>query len=269
MNASFPVASDRVSLDQHYHAPTPQTTGALVTGGARRIGGAIARDLAAAGWCVAIHYNGSRKDAESLREEIGDTGGRAEILQADLSREEDAQSLVARSADLIGPVGLLVNNASIFEWDDLESADAASWARHMDINLRAPLLLSQGFAANLPGNQGGVIINLLDSRVLNPTPRHLTYTLSKSGFWTLTQTLAKALAPRVRVNAIGPGPTLPPRGQTDEQFRARCGRLPLKTPASLEEICGALHFLVSARSVTGQMIALDGGDHLVGFQPAS
>ena len=156
----------------------------------------------------------------------------------------------------------------MFEWDDIHSLDDRSWARHIDLNLRAPLLLCQNFVDSLPHHQGGVIINMADSRVLNPTPRHLTYTLSKTGLWTMTRTLAQALAPRVRVNAIGPGPTLPQHGQTDEQFRRRCARLPLQRPASLDEVCRTVEFLISMRSITGQLIALDGGDHLVG-QPVA
>lgn len=137
----------------------------------------------------------------------------------------------------------------------------------MDANLKAPLFLSQALLEQLPERSGGVIVNVIDSRVLNPTPRHLTYTLSKSALWTLTQTLAKALAPRIRVNAVGPGPTLPHAGQTCEEFKKRCERLPLKRPATTAEIAEAVRFLITVKSITGQLIALDGGGHLVGHVP--
>ena len=248
--------------------PTPHTAGVLVTGAAQRIGRAIAMDLAASGWPIAIHFNGSEQAAAELRDQILSGGGTAELLQADLSLEKHASHLVARAVERMGPIGVLINNASVFEWDDIDTLDGHSWARHIDLNLRAPLLLSQSFVETLPEDQGGVIINMADSRVLNPTSRHLTYTLSKTGLWTMTQTLAKALAPRVRVNAIGPGPTLAQHGQSDEQFRRRCARLPLQRPASLDEICRTVDFLISVKSITGQLIALDGGDHLAG-QPVA
>ena len=241
----------------------PQMSAALVTGAAQRIGQAIARDLARNGWPVAIHCHGSEAAAHALRDEIRGDGGRAEVLSADLSKVEQAASLVLRAAERLGPIGLLINNASAFEADDLSSVNEETWATHIDLNLRAPLLLCQDFAARLPRDQDGIIINMLDGRVLNPTPRALSYTLSKTGLWTLTRMLAQSLAPKVRVNGIGPGPTLPPRGQSQEDFEARCARLPLQRPATLEEVCQTVRFLISVRSITGQVIALDAGDHLV------
>ncbi len=247
----------------------PQT--ALVTGAARRIGRAIALDLAQQGYAVALHYRRSAKEAAALVEEIRGKGGRAVALGADLSREADAQSLLPRAERALGPVGLLVNNAAVFDYDDINSADRDSWDAHIEPNLRAPLVLVQSFVDALPPDLGGLVVNMIDSRVLNPTPRHLSYTISKTALWSLTQSLAQALAPRVRVNAIGPGPVLPPSGQTQAQFEARCQRLPLRRPASLQEICAALRFLIMAKSVTGQMLALDGGNHMAdqqGHQPA-
>ncbi|MEQ8355438.1 MAG: SDR family oxidoreductase [Kiloniellaceae bacterium] len=241
---------------------------ALVTGAARRIGAALARDLAAAGWAVAVHYRTSAADAEAVCAGIAAAGGRAIPLQADLREEAALVRLVDTAAAQLGPIGLLVNNAAVFEFDDIESCDRASWDRHLETNLRAPFVLTQRFAENLPESAKGLVVNLLDTRVWHLSPGYLSYTLSKAGLWTLTQTLAQALAPRVRVNAIGPGPTLPSRGQSQSDFEARRAALPLGDGAGLEEICSALRFLVSAESMTGQMIGLDGGDHLSRSQPA-
>ncbi len=162
---------------------------------------------------------------------------------------------------------MLVNNASLFENDTATTASRASWDAHFAVNLRAPFVLIQDFAAQLPGNAGGVIVNLLDERVWNLTPYFVSYTLSKSALWTLTQTMAMALAPRIRVNAIGPGPTLPSARQTPQQFQARCNAMPLRRGASPAEIAAALRFIVAAPAMTGQMIALDGGEHLGWAQP--
>jgi NAD(P)-dependent dehydrogenase (short-subunit alcohol dehydrogenase family) len=240
---------------------------ALVTGAARRIGAALARDLAAEGWAVAVHYHASEAAARELCAEIAAAGGRAEVFKADLRDEAALARLMAAAAAALGPLGLLVNNASIFEFDDHESCDRASWDAHLDTNLRAPFVLTQHFARALPQDARGLVVNLLDTRVWNLSPGYLSYTLSKAGLWTLTHTLAQALAPRIRVNAIGPGPTLPSRGQSQADFEARRAGLPLGEGASLEEVCAALRFLISAPSVTGQMIGLDGGDHLSRNQP--
>ena len=269
MNAPLSLGSGPFSRPKQFRAPAPPTAGVIVTGAAQRLGRAIAKDLAACGWRVVLHYRSSEQAAHSLREEIREAGGTAELLQADLSREAEASQLVDRARELVGPIGVLINNASVFELDDIWSATGESWARHMDLHLRAPILLCQSFVESLAADQGGAIINMLDSRVLNPKPKHLTYTLSKCGLWTLTRTLAQALAPRVRVNGIGPGPTLPVRGQTSAAFEQRCARLPLQRPATLDEICQAVRFLLVVQSITGQIIALDGGDHLVGHRQAA
>jgi NAD(P)-dependent dehydrogenase (short-subunit alcohol dehydrogenase family) len=242
---------------------------ALVTGAARRIGAAFARDLAAHGWAVAVHYNRSAEAAAALCREIAAAGGRAAAFQADLREEAALAHLVEDAAAALGPLGLLVNNASIFEFDDHESCDRASWDAHLQANLRAPLVLTQHFAAALPEGARGLVVNLIDTRVWNVTPGYLSYTLSKAGLWTLTQSLAQALAPRIRVNAIGPGPTLPSHGQSQAAFEARRAGLPLGDGASPAELCAALRFLIAAVSVTGQMIGLDGGDHLSRSQPAA
>jgi len=249
--------------------PDDYPKAALVTGAARRIGRAIALDLAAQGFAVAVHYRTSEAEAEALVAEIAARGGRAAALQADLARESEMQTLVERSVARVGPLGLLVNNASVFRYDDLESATRDSWIAHLEPNLRAPLVLTQGFARQLPAGAGGLVVNMLDARVLHPSPRYLSYTVTKVALWSLTQSLAKALAPAIRVNALGPGPVLPPEGQSAAEFRERCTRLPLGRPAALGEITAALRFLIAAKSVTGQLLALDGGDHLATFKKAA
>ena len=192
---------------------------ALVTGAARRIGRAIALDLAAAGWPVCVHYNASAGEAEAVVAEIKAAGGRAVALAADLADAEAVQRLIPAAAASLGPLACLVNNASLFEIDTVESATVASWDRHLDTNLRAPFLLAQAFARQLPARVEGNIINLIDMRVWKLTPRFISYTVSKAGLWTMTQTLAMALAPTIRVNGIGPGPSLPSARQTAEQDR--------------------------------------------------
>ena len=250
-------------------APAALPRAALVTGAARRIGAALAQDLAANGWKVAVHYHRSRDEAERLCQEIAEAGGRAVALGANLRDEAAVSRLVGDAAAALGPLGLLVNNASVFEFDDAASASRASWDLHLETNLRAPFVLTQRFAAALPAEAAGLVVNLLDTRVWNLAPGYLSYTLSKAGLWTLTQTLAQALAPRIRVNAIGPGPTLPSRGQSAADFQARRAGLPLGTGPDPGEIAQALRFLIAAPSMTGQMIGLDGGDHLSRNQPAA
>ncbi|RMF12057.1 MAG: SDR family oxidoreductase [Alphaproteobacteria bacterium] len=240
---------------------------ALVTGGARRIGRAIALDLATHGWQVAVHFHTSREAALELVDEIRATGGDAVALGADLGDEEETGRLIAQAGETLGPVSLLVNNASVFERDEFASATRESWDLHMNVNLRAPFVLSQRFVAALGQTGRGNIINILDQRVWRLTPRFMSYTLSKAGLWTLTQTMAQALAPRVRVNAIGPGPVLPSPRQSDESFTAQARALPLQRRTEPGEICAAVRFILESPSMTGQMIALDGGQHLAWQTP--
>lgn len=239
---------------------------ALVTGAAKRLGRAMAEDLALAGFAVAVHYNSSAKAAKEVVRAIESRGGKAVALKADLAKENEVKTLMPRARKALGPLGVLVNNASTFERDDALGATRASWDLHMEPNLRAPFVLSQDFARQLPAKAEGVIANLLDQRVFSLTPHFVTYTLSKYGLWGLTQTLALALAPRIRVVGIGPGPTLPSPRQTRAQFRRQFEAMPLGRGASPEEICAALRFLIGARAMTGQMIALDGGQHLAWSQ---
>ncbi len=234
----------------------------LVTGAARRIGRAIAVDLARHGWTVAVHYNRSADAAREVVETITAGGGRAAAFAADLADETQAEALVPRCAREVGELTCLVNNASLFEKDHIETAAREPWDAHLNVNLRAPMVLIQAFSRQLPPDAEGNVINLLDNRVWNPDPEFLSYTLSKAGLWTLTRTLALALAPRVRVNGIGPGPALPSRRQSEAQFAAHCARTPLGRGTTPEEICDAVRFILAAPAMTGQMIALDGGEHL-------
>jgi len=245
---------------------------ALVTGAGRRLGRAIALWLGARGWDVAVHYARSAASAESVAAEIASAGRRSATLQADLLEESQITPLVDRAAAALGgPLTLLVNNASIFEHDTIATATRDSWDRHMLSNLRAPFVLTQGFAAQapraIPDAMGepvarALVVNIIDQRVWRLNPEFMTYTLAKSALWTLTRTAAQGLAPHVRVNAIGPGPTLRSIHQTAEEFaQERAGTL-LNRGASEADVTAALAFLIDARSVTGQMIATDGGQHL-------
>ena len=235
---------------------------ALVTGAAARIGRAIAEALAQDGWAVAVHHRESGDSAGDVVAGIEAAGGRAVALKADLAEEAQVETLVARATEALGPLGCLVNNASPFEYDDLQSTDRAGWDLHMEVNLRAPFVLMQRFAAALPEDAEGCIVNMLDQRVWSLTPYFMSYTLSKAGLWTLTQTAALALAPRIRVNGIGPGPTLPSSRQSPEHFARQCAATPLRRGASPAGIADGIRFIIAAPALTGQMIALDSGQHL-------
>jgi len=235
---------------------------ALVTGAAARIGRTIAEALAQDGWAVAVHHRESGDAAGEVVAGIEKAGGRAVALKADLAQEAEVEALVARATETLGPLGCLVNNASPFEHDDIRSADRASWDLHMAVNLRAPFVLIQQFAAALPEDAEGCVVNMLDQRVWSLTPHFISYTLSKAGLWTLTQTAALALAPRVRVNGIGPGPTLPSARQSPEHFAAQYEATPLKRAVTPGDIADGVRFILASRALTGQMIALDSGQHL-------
>jgi NAD(P)-dependent dehydrogenase (short-subunit alcohol dehydrogenase family) len=235
---------------------------ALVTGAAKRIGRAVALDLAAAGFDVAVHYRTSAAEAQAVVAAIGEVGRRAVALPADLADEQATAALVGAARAALGPVTLLVNNAAVFEYDRPETADPERWQRQMSINLRAPLVLTQGLLAQLPAEGQANIVNLIDARVLNLTPHYTSYTVSKAGLWVLTQHLARALAPRVRVNAIAPGPVLPHPGMSQAAFARLARATPLGRGASVAEICRALRTILEAPAMTGQLLALDGGRHL-------
>jgi len=243
-------------------AVDPNKGAVLVTGAAIRIGRAIALDLAEAGYAVAIHYRSSETEARANVAAIEKAGGRAVALKADLADHAEVERLIPQAVAALGPLRVLVNNASIFEFETAVSATRDSWDRHFAINLRAPFFLSQAFAAQLPASGMGNVVNLLDERVWRLTPYYTSYTLTKASLWTMTQTLAQALAPRIRVNAIGPGPALKNASQSDADFAEQCAAMPLGHGTSPAEICRALRFILGAPAMTGQMIALDGGQHL-------
>jgi len=236
--------------------------GVLVTGSAQRIGRAVAVELGRLGWHVAVHYRSSRSQAEDTCQEIQRHGGVAEAVSGDLV-ENGVGKLHAFAVEAVGPLGLLINNASIYEGDDAADLTAESWSRHQTVNALAPVLLGQAFVAGLPAGKRGNIINIIDSRVLTNRPRYLSYSVSKSTLWTATRLLARELAPNVRVNAIGPGPTLPEAGQSEEDFVDRCRQLPLEHGACPGDLANAIRFILETPSLTGQLLALDGGDHLI------
>jgi NAD(P)-dependent dehydrogenase (short-subunit alcohol dehydrogenase family) len=241
---------------------SPEAPGsALVTGAARRIGRAIALDLARAGWAVAIHYRHSEAEARDVADLIARDGGRAALVQADLAREAEVETVIPRAAEALGALTCLVNNASTFELDQADTVTRTSWDAHLETNLRAPFLLTQAFARQL-GERTGNVINLLDQRVWNLTPYFVSYTVSKTALWTLTRQLALALAPRIRVNAIGPGPALKSPRQTEADFQRQCEMTPLQRGTTPEEICAAVRFILASPALTGQMVVLDGGQHL-------
>ena len=235
---------------------------ALVTGAGRRIGRAIVLDLARAGWSVAVHFHRSEDEANALVPEVLDIGGTAVALNADLGDEEQASNLLPFAEAAIGKITCLINNASTFERDTVRTATRKTWDLHMEVNLRAPFLLSQAFLQALPDGIYGNIINIIDQRVWNLTPDFTTYTLSKAGLWSLTQILARASAPKVRVNGIGPGPTLQSAYQSAENFTEEWAALPLGRQVEPEDICRAVRFILDSPAVTGQMVAIDAGQHM-------
>jgi NAD(P)-dependent dehydrogenase (short-subunit alcohol dehydrogenase family) len=243
--------------------PAAPPLAALVTGGAQRIGRAIVLALADAGYAVAIHTNRSRAAAEELRAALAREGRRAAVVTADLADYDAVLRLVPAAVAAVGPLTLLVNNAAEFEPDEIGELDRERFDRHFAVNLRAPLFLAQAFAAQAPA--GGAIVNLLDQRVYRPTPRFLSYGLAKSGLHVATTTLAQALAPRLRVNAVAPGPTLPNPRQDAEAFARYSAAMPLGHGPAPEEVASAVLFLARANNITGETIAVDGGQH-IGWQ---
>lgn len=239
---------------------------ALVTGGGKRIGRAIALELARAGFDVVIHYRSSQDAAEAVADEARALGRKAATVKADLAVEAQVGTLVADAAKAIGgPLAVLVNNASVFEDDRVGSLGRETWDAHIETNLRAPIVLAEAFAGQAP--DGSAIVNLLDQRVLKPDPRFISYALSRNGLWWATRTLAQALAPRIRVNGVGPGPTLPSVHQSPDDFEAEARAVPLQRAGSPEAVASAVRWLVDAELVTGQMIAVDGGQHLAWQTP--
>jgi len=249
-----------------------QNGAALITGGAKRLGRAMALKLASRGFDIALHYAGSAEAAKDTAAEIRALGVKIALLQADLLDEAQAQALVSRACGALDrPLDVLVNNASIFEYDTLASASRTSWDRHMESNLRAPFVLTQHFVEQAPeaGTDAAgepfaraVVVNMIDQRVRKLTPEFMSYTLAKMGLWAFTQTAAQALAPRIRVNAIGPGPTLRGGRQTEQHFATQRAATVLERGSNPEDITAALAFILDSPSLTGQLLCLDGGQHL-------
>lgn len=240
---------------------------ALVTGGARRIGRAIAENLARNGFAVAIHCRDSVAEAQSLRADIVARGGRAAVVQGDLADIASAPRMIAAARDALGPVTLLVNNASTFVPDEMGSLDEDLWQRQFAINVQMPIFLGQAMAAALPMDMRGCIVNLIDQRVWKPTPHYFSYSLTKSALFSATQTMAQALAPRVRVNAVGPGPVLANIHDGEQAFQKEVAATLLQRAPAPSDIADAVLFLARAESVTGQMIAVDSGQHLIWQTP--
>lgn len=246
---------------------TKKVGNVLVTGGAKRIGRAVAENLAAHGFGVVIHCNRSRDEAERLAATVKARGGRAAVVQADLTDMAAVDRLIASAEAALGPVSLLVNSASTFDNDSVADFGWEAWDRHFALHVKTPALLARNFAAALPAGMEGLIVNIIDQRVLKPTPQFFSYSLSKAALWAATRTMAQALAPRIRVNAIGPGPTLPSARQDETAFAAQLDGLILKHGPELAEFGATIRYLWEARSVTGQMIAIDGGQHLAWQTP--
>ena len=249
---------------------------ALVTGGGKRLGRAMALYLAGRGLDVAVHYNGSAQAAEEVAAQIEGMGRRAVALQADLLSEDDTQALLPRAAQALGPVSCLVNNASVFEYDQIDTITRESWDRHLESNLRAPVVLTQALAEQAPAaatDDAGeplaqaLVVNMIDQRVRKLTPAFMSYTIAKMGLWAFTQTAAQALAPRVRVNAIGPGPTLQGARQSAGHFARQRAATVLGRGADPADITAALGYFLDAPAVTGQLLCIDGGQHLAWQTP--
>jgi len=240
---------------------------ALVTGGARRIGLAIVRDLAAHGWAVAIHCNRSAKEGEAVEAAIRAAGGAAAVVRGDLADLADVRRLLPAAAERLGPVTLLVNNAALYLPDAVGALDEETWRRQFAVNLQAPVFLAEAFAAQLPDGEEGNIVNVIDQRVWKITPKMTSYMLSKSALWTASRTLAQALAPRIRVNAIAPGPTLPNERGGEDGLTGEAEGVLLERRVDLADFGRAVRFLVETRSMTGQMLALDAGQHLAWQTP--
>ena len=235
----------------------------LVTGGSKRIGKSIVKKLASENSNVIIHYNKSRKEALALCKELKkNTNVISMAIQADLNKPYEVKNIfnILKKKSIV--VDCLINNASTFDYDNLKKMTLNSWNNHIVPNLYAPLMLSKEFAEALPINKNGNIINIIDQRVLNLTPHFLSYSVSKSGLWTITKTLALELAPKIRVNAIGPGPTIKSKFQTEKEFSLQCKSLPLQKGATPDQVAETISFLLKVKSITGQIIALDGGQHL-------
>ena len=233
----------------------------IITGAATRIGAAIAKKLSGPNIEIVIHYNKSKSKAEKLKKDLEKKGSKIYLLRADLNKENEVQRILKFSKSKLRYFDCLINNASIFENDKLENFTAKSWGNHLKTNLKAPALLSQGFAKNIRSKNNN-IINIIDQRVFKLTPYFFSYTLSKTGLYTLTKTSAMSLAPSIRVNGIAPGPTIKNQRQTDKHFKKQYLATPLKKQVDVNEICNAVYFFIKNSSITGQVLAIDSGQNL-------
>ena len=233
----------------------------IITGGATRIGAAIARKLSGPNIEILIHYNKSKLKAEKLKKELSNEGTKVYLVKGDLSKEKDVNKIVKFAKSKLKYFDCLINNASLFENDKLENFTTDSWGQHLRTNLRTPALLSKEFAKNVrKGNNN--IINIIDQRVFKLTPYFFSYTISKTGLYTLTKTSAMSLAPNVRVNAIAPGPTIKNQRQSEKHFKKQYLATPLKRQVGVEQICNAVDFFIKNISITGQVLAIDSGQNL-------
>jgi NAD(P)-dependent dehydrogenase (short-subunit alcohol dehydrogenase family) len=240
---------------------------ALITGASKRIGRAIAEDLAANGFAVAIHANRSLDEADALVAKLRQEGIRAISAQADLNDTVETSKLIEKVNSGLGPLDLLVNNASVFQDDYADRFDEEAFEAHFAVHVRAPSILAADFARQLPDGVPGLIVNMIDQRVWSLTPRFYSYTLSKAALWTATQTMAQSFAPKIRVNAIGPGPTVRSARQSEEDFQRQIDGVIMKAGPGFDEFGRTVRFLFDTPSITGQMIALDGGQHLAWETP--
>ena len=233
----------------------------IITGGATRIGAAIAEKLSGPNKEIVIHYNKSKSKAENLKKKLQNNGTKIHLVRGDLSKEKDINKIIKFAKSKLKYFDCLINNASLFENDKLENFNFKSWEKHISTNLKAPALLSKKFSKNIKGGNNN-IINIIDQRVFKLTPFFFSYTLSKAGLYTLTKTSAMSLAPIIRVNGIAPGPTIKNKRQTENHFKKQYLATPLKRQVSVEEICNAVDFFIKNRSITGQVIAIDSGQNL-------
>ena len=233
----------------------------IITGGATRIGAAIARKLSGPNIEILIHYNKSKLKAEKLKKELSNKGSKVYLVKGDLSKETDIKKIIKFAKSKLKIFDCLINNASLFENDKLENFSLDSWSKHLRTNLRAPALLTKEFAKNVKGKNNN-IINIIDQRVFKLTPYFFSYTLSKTGLYTLTKTSAMSLAPNIRVNAIAPGPTIKNQRQSKKHFKKQYLATPLKRQVDVEQICNAVDFFIKNISITGQVLAIDSGQNL-------
>ncbi|WP_075485307.1 SDR family oxidoreductase [Candidatus Pelagibacter communis] len=233
----------------------------IITGGATRMGAAIARKLSGPNKEILIHYNKSKLKAEKLKKELSSISTKVYLVKGDLSKESDIKKIIKFAKSKLKFFDCLVNNASLFENDKLENFSLDSWSKHLRTNLRAPALLTKEFSKNVKGKNNN-IINIIDQRVFKLTPYFFSYTLSKTGLYTLTKTSAMSLAPNIRVNAIAPGPTIKNQRQSEKHFKKQYLATPLKRQVDVEQICNAVDFFIKNISITGQVLAIDSGQNL-------